>query len=507
MLRPAIRTLTMLGALMALAAGAAQATVTPYVLFTDGAVLQRGMPVPVWGTATRDGETVTVSIQGKKATAVSANGQWMVRLPALRAGGPYTMTIAGDNTVTVQNVLVGEVWVCSGQSNMEFPLRAAATGPEAISSSSDRMLHLITVPKNTSDAPLSSFKGQWVESGPETTPNFTAVGYYFGRELRHRLNVPVGLIHSSWGGTYAQAWTSLETLNGTPSLKYVLDDYAKRRAEYPRLLAAYNDAVAAAQANGTEAPKRPANPSDPANPNRPCALYNAMIVPLEPYAVKGAIWYQGEANAGGAYEYQTLLPKMIESWRTGFENPNLAFFIVQLAPFMAIRPDQHESMWAELREAQRLTALHDPLDGLAVITDLGDEKDIHPKQKEPVGIRLALAALHNIYRQRVVGSGPVYESMQVEGDKIVVKFGSVGGGLVAQGGELKGFAIAGADKKFTNAKAEIKGSTVVVSCPQVPNPVAVRFGWADYPVVNLFNKEGLPASPFRTDNFPLLTQH
>jgi sialate O-acetylesterase len=231
-----------------------------------------------------------------------------------------------------------------------------------------------------------------------------------------------------------------------------------------------------------------------------------MIVPIVPYAIRGATWYQGESNAGRAYQYQTLLPTMIKCWRQAWGEPDLGFYIVQLAPFQAINPDQHESAWAELREAQRLTTLRVPNTGLAVITDVGEEKDIHPKRKEPVGARLALAALGVTYHQKIVASGPTYDSMQIQGNQIVLKFKNVGGGLVAQNGDLTGFAIAGADHKFYTAQAQIKGNTVIVSSPEVAKPVAVRFGWADFPVVNLYNKEGLPASPFKTDDFQWVTQ-
>lgn len=495
------RIFSVLLALAMLSASAAFAEVKPHALFSDNAVLQQGVSVPVWGTA-NDGEKVTVKFEGQEVSTTAQGGKWMVRLKPLKAGGPFTMTIAGENTIELKNVLVGEVWVCSGQSNMQWPVSASANPQETIANSKDPMLRLFTVPRQATPEPLSDVRGNWVECAPETVPGFSAVGYFFGRDLRKALNVPVGLINTSYGGTPAEAWTNRRALEAIPELRGMVDQYAQAVKNFPQLLERHKEAVEKAKVEGKEPPRAPVDPMR--SPHSPGGLYNAMIAPLIPYAIKGVIWYQGESNAGRAYQYRTLFPAMIRNWREDWGQGDFPFLFVQLAPFMKIVTEPEESAWAELREAQLLT-LKTPKTGMAVTTDVGDPNDIHPKQKEPVGARLALAARHIAYGERIVYSGPIYKSMKVEGNKIVLTFDHVGSGLVAKGGDLKGFTIAGEDRKFYNAQAEIKGNTVVVSCPQVERPVAVRYGWANCPVVNLFNKEGLPASPFRTDDFPMVT--
>lgn len=457
---------------IALTATAAYATVRPAGMFSDNAVLQQGVPIPVWGIAD-DGEKVTVRIADQEVSTVAKDGKWMVRLAPMKAGGPYTLTVSGNNTITMSNVLVGEVWICSGQSNMQFALASASNGQQAIATATDDNLRLYTVPRRTSYTPLDDVMSNWKVCSPETVAQFSAVGYFFGRDLRKALGVPVGLINSSWGGTFAEAWTSPEGLKSLPDYAaWVADETAKK-------------------ADG---------------PNHPSVLYNGMIRPIMPYAIKGAIWYQGESNAGRAFKYRTLFPTMIKSWRDAWGLGDFPFLFVQLAPFKAIVTEPQESEWAELREAQLLTAKTCPNTGMVVITDAGDPSDIHPRQKEPVGARLALAARKIAYGENIVAFGPTYKGMKVDGAQVTLYFDNVGGGLVARGGDLTGFAIAGEDRKFVFANARIvDGNKVVVTSPKVDKPVAVRYGWADCPVVNLFNKEGLPASPFRTDDFPMLT--
>jgi len=457
----------MLVATLALAAAAA--TVRPNPMFSDGAVLQRGISVPVWGTA-NDGEKITVSFADQKVSTTAKNGKWMVRLAPLSVGGPRVMTISGDNTIEIKDILVGDVWVCSGQSNMQWSLAGTANAKEDIAKSLDSHLRLLQVPMLTADSPSSEVPVKWEKCRPGKVNDFTAVGYFFGRDLRKALNVPIGLINSSWGGTYAQTWMTREGFESNPALRHILTD-----------------------------------PIAKDGPNRPTVLYNGMIAPLQPYAIKGAIWYQGESNAGGAYEYRTLFPAMIESWRKSWGQGDFTFLFVQIAPFMKIATEPEESNWAELREAQLLTSQHCPNTGMAVITDYGSPDDIHPKQKEPVGARLALAARAVAYSEDIIYRGPTYKGMKVKGDSIALYFDSVGGGLVAKGGELTGFTIAGADRKFYNAEAKIVGKSVVVRSASVAKPVAVRYGWANCPVVNLFNVEDLPATPFRTDDFPITT--
>jgi sialate O-acetylesterase len=501
--------------LTALAATIAGAEVKPHGLFTDGAVLQRNRAVPVWGTAA-EGEKVTVSLQGQKLTTTARDGKWMVTLKPMSAGGPYTLTVAGENTVELRNILVGEVWICSGQSNMEFTLQGATTGRQALDESQDPLLHLYVVPHNAQPMPIHEVNGAWRESGPDTAARFSAVGYFFGRDLRRALKVPVGLIETNWGGTPAQAWTSHSALAADPQLQSILADEAKYIESYPILLKMYQEglekykeAAEKAKSEGKEPPRPPRAPSAPYNQNSPSTLYNGMIVPLIPYAIRGAIWYQGESNAGAAYQYQTLFPAMIRNWRADWGAGDFPFLFVQLAPFdpqHASAQGPQESAWAELREAQRLTTVRVPHTGMTVITDVGNETDIHPKDKEPVGDRLALAARALVYGEKIEYSGPAYDSMKIEGDRIALRFKHVGGGLMAKDGDLKGFTIAGEDHKFVEAKAVLEGNTVVVSSPQVAHPVAVRYGWTNFPTVNLVNKESLLASPFRTDDFPMTTQ-
>ncbi len=458
-------------------ATAGMATIKPAALFCDNAVLQQGMPVPVWGTAD-NGEKVTVQFQGQTVQAVVKDGKWMARLEPLKAGGPFKMMLFYSNkpateAVVLNNILVGEVWVCSGQSNMHWSLERTTTGEQAIKEAAIPNLRLFTVPLKTSYTPLDSVDAAWVPSSPETAKSFSAVGFFFGRELSEARNVPVGLIHTSWGGTFAEAWTSPEGFKTLPEYaSWIADEYAKK----------------------------------PDGPNHPSVLYNAMIHPLVPYAIRGAIWYQGESNAGKAFKYRELFPTMIKSWRDAWGQGDFPFLFVQLAPFGKITTEPGDSNWAELREAQLLTTKTCPSTGMAVITDLGDPADIHPRQKEPVGARLALAARKIAYGENIVYSGPIYKGMKRGRTEITVYFDHVGGGLAAKDGELKGFEIAGADQKFVNATAKIVGGNkVVVSSPTITNPVAVRYGWSNCPIVNLFNAEGLPASPFRTDDFPMVT--
>ena len=483
------------------APSAARAEVKLNALFSDGAVLQQGVAVPVWGTA-KDGEKVTVKLQDQTVTTTAKDGHWLVRLKALKPGEPLTLTVAGEgNSVVVSNLLVGEVWLCSGQSNMGFQLSRAANAAEAIAAAGDPQLRLFTVPHSAVDTPATDTAGAWMESTPESAAKFSAVAWFFGRELRKTLRVPVGLINSSVGGTPAEAWTSHSTLEGDPELKRALERYADSVKNYDPVAAAakhqkaleqYKANVSKAKAAGERLPATPRPPADPSHStSRPACLYNGMIAPLQPYAIAGAIWYQGEANSGRAAEYQKLFPAMIRNWRQAWGEGEFPFLFVQIAP--------HQGMSPEIREAQLLSWQKVPRTAMAVITDIGNETDIHPTQKEPVGARLALAARAIAYGEKITYSGPVYDSMKVDGNRAVLSFKHLGSGLMAKDGDLKGFTIAGADGQFTSATAVIEGDKVMVSGAAVEKPVAVRYGWANAPDVNLFNKEGLPASPFRTD--------
>ena len=460
-MRPKTARLLLLG--VTLSSAVLHAEVKPNILFTDGAVLQRGQNVPVWGTA-NDGEKVTVEIAGQTATTTAQGGKWKVELKPLEAGGPFSMKISGDNEVTVNNLLVGEVWVASGQSNMEWTINASFQPEVEKPKAKFPQIRMITAKKVASLTPLDEVQGKWQECSPETVGGFSAVAYYFARDLHAKLGVPVGIISTSWGGTPAQAWTSAEGFEGQPELKGYADQI-KAAAEKP--------------------------PENGSGPHFPGALYNAMIAPVIPYGIKGVIWYQGESNAGQSKQYQTLFPAMIADWRTKWKLGDFPFLYVQIAPFKGQPP--------EIREAQFLTLAKSKNTAMAVITDYGDANDIHPKQKEPVGNRLSLAARALAYGEKIVYSGPLYQEMKAVGGKAWIRFSDVGGGLVAKDGDLKGFTLAGADGKFIPAKAVIEGDKVVVSAEGVADPKAVRYGWENVPDVNLFNKEGLPASPFRTD--------
>jgi len=460
-MRPITTRLLLLGA--TLSSGLLYAEVKPNVLFSDGAVLQRGQNVPVWGTA-NDGEKVTVEFAGQTATTTAQGGKWKVELKPLKAGGPFSMKISGDNEVTVNNLLVGEVWVASGQSNMEWTLNVSFQPEVEKPKAKFPQIRMITAKKVASLTPLDEIEGKWQECSPETVGGFSAVAYYFARDLHAKLGVPVGIISTSWGGTPAQAWTSAEGLEGQPELKGYADQL-KAAAEKP--------------------------PEKGPGQHFPSVLYNAMIAPVVPYGMKGVIWYQGESNAGQSKQYQTLFPALIADWRTKWKLGDFPFLYVQIAPFKGQPP--------EIREAQFLTLAKTKNTAMAVTTDYGDANDIHPKQKEPVGNRLSLAARALAYGEKIVYSGPLYQEMKAAGDKAWISFSHVGGGLAAKDGDLKGFTIAGADGKFVPAKAEIKGDKVIVSAEGVAEPKAVRYGWTNVPDVNLFNKEGLPASPFRTD--------
>ena len=637
-------------ALFLMCTSAAIAQVKPARIFSSNMVLQQNALIPVWGWAA-PGEKIIVTL-GKQSASVrtAKDGKWMVRLKPFKAGGPYEMNIKGKNTITYTNVLIGEVWVCSGQSNMEFKLSQARNAAQEIAGANYPKIRLFTVPKKTSLSPLNDMdQGEWVECTPETAAAFSAVGYFFGRELLKNLDVPIGLIHSSWGGTNAESWTSAATMNklddfrdqmleaskvdatkmdkdaetimkewrdkmtagdlgisgkwqdpsfpvtdwqemklptlwedaGLPGLDGVVwfrkefnlsakdlaadatlslgpvddsdDAYLNGKPvgstweqyDKPRMYTIparllhegvntltvrvtdsgggggiYGDksqlflqtAVQKIPLDGLwkykvgiriEAPKK-----ESTGPNAfPTLLYNGMIYPLVPFAIKGVIWYQGENNAGRAYQYRTLFPAMINDWRNNWGEGNFPFLFVQLANFMAAKDEPSQSAWAELREAQSMTLVL-PNTGMALAIDIGEAKDIHPKNKQDVGKRLALSALNIAYLKDIVSSGPTYHSLNIEGDRAVITFGNTGSGLVCHDkyGYLKGFAICGADKKFYWARADIEGNKVVVHAAEVKTPVAVRYAWADNPDdANLYNGDGLPAVPFRTDQWPGIT--
>jgi len=623
-------------------------------IFSEHMVLQQGRVFPVWGWADA-GTAVTVRLAGQTAQVVAGtDGAWRVTLPALPAGGPHTLSVhGGSETLTVHDVLVGEVWICSGQSNMEWSVAVARDAEAETAASGDDALRMFTVPQRTALTPQATVDGTWAVASPATTGAFSAVGYFFARTLRQTLGVPVGMLHTSWGGTPAEAWTSLEALQAEPELAELVatfnafaddpDPLARITAATEAWNAQQNMAIPAIadfastwaspalddtawplmslpsswQEAGVEhngvlwfrlavdvpaswagkeltlgigavdkseftyfngvqvgslthehnpqswcTPRRYTIPGNlvhagrnliavrafshiynagltgPANKmvlelpgeasislagawryqvehdlgnyrtpsaevgclqNLSSTLYNAMLAPLVPYGVRGAIWYQGESNVGRAAQYRVLFPAMIRDWRARFGQGDISFLFVQLANFLARNEEPVDSEWAELRETQTQTlALLNT--GMAVIIDIGDADDIHPTNKQDVGYRLAQWALAQYYDQQVVASGPLFTNTVREGSAMRISF-AYAQGLHAKGGPLTGFAVAGADRKFMWADAHIDGDTVLVSCAHVPVPVAVRYAWADNPVCNLYNAAGLPASPFRSDNW------
>ena len=508
----------LLGVVLAVLMGAATAAadVKLPAVISDNMVLQQGRQVAIWGTADA-GEQVTVSLGEQKETATAdSDGKWKVELGPLKAGGPFEMTVAGKTTVTVHNVLVGEVWVCSGQSNMEFTVITPYAGgvmnaEQEVAAANYPLMRLFIVKKAVASKPQSDVEGHWVAVSPETVGNFSAVGYFFGRELHRTLKFPVGLIDSSWGGTEAEAWTSSPALEADPDLKVVADSWQRSIAEFPHVLEQYEQKLGEweksaedADANGKVAPPLPDGPKDPRSfPWRDAGLWNAMMAPLTPYAIAGAIWYQGESNADFAYQYRKVFSTMIQQWRNSWGEGDFPFLFVQLANFDA--GGKFPDAWAVLRESQDKT-LALPKTGMAVTIDIGESHNIHPKNKQEVGRRLALAAEGIAYGQKIEYMGPAFKSLRTEQGTLRLQFTHAAGGLVVHGQTLMGFDVAGQDQQFFPAEAKIKGSEVVLSSSRVANPVAARYAWADDPKCNLYNKQGLPASPFRTDDWAVSTQ-
>ncbi len=477
----------------------ARADVKLPAIFSDHAVLQRDMKLPIWGKAD-PGEEVTVSIAGQtQKTKADANGKWRVTLEPLSVGEPLTMTVAGKNKVEVKDILVGEVWLCSGQSNMEWDVVRAKNGDLEIASANNPKIRFVSVKEPGSQTPVEDFKGKWDVCSPKTVSDFSAVGYFFGRELLEQLDVPIGLIDDSWGGSACDAWIPREKMEGNPLYKAQLEQWDARAAEYE-----------AAKAKPDFDPKDPEMKklADAlAGQGRPANLYHSRLKPVMGYGIRGSIWYQGESNAGRAYQYREMFPLMIKTWREDWGQGDFPFYFVQLADFMPEKAEPGESAWAELREAQTMTLDRLPNVGQAVIIDIGEGADIHPANKLEVAKRLARWALVRDYGKQFAYASPRYDSMTKEGDKIVVKFKDVTGGLKPiDAKDVLGFTIAGEDKKFVKAEATIVDKDhVAVRSDQVKNPVAVRYAWADNPVCNLYDSSLLPVTPFRTDEWPGVT--
>jgi hypothetical protein len=487
-------------------------------LFSDHMVLQGGERVPIWGWAKPD-EKVTVEIGAQKlTTSADAQGDWHLQLEPLSSGAKLTLTVRGENSIVVNDVLVGEVWLGSGQSNMRLEVshannyeveKAAANFPE---------IRMFTVGLNATMTAAADCQGTWQICSPQTVGNFSAALYFFGRELHQQLNVPVGLINSSYGGTYIQAWISLDAQQRVPALRPFMDKYKKAiavpfdeaaaEAEFKKAMAEWQVQAAKNKAEGKSEPPKPAIRTDPRlSKHLPANLFNGMIAPLIPYRIKGVVWYQGEQNAGAqpttlANLYRIQLPTLIHDWRLRWGEEDLPFAWVQL-PGFGKRPDgfQTESGFELVREGM-LETLTLPNTGMAVAIDIGEPDNIHPKDKQDVGHRLALWALAQVYHQDIPFSGPIFAGCETNGAEIKIHFTHTDGGLVCRGEALKPFGIAGADKIWHAAEAHIESGDVVVSSKEVPQPVAVRYGWAKDPECNLYNGAGLPASPFRTDRWP-----
>jgi sialate O-acetylesterase len=479
-------------------AGALQGAVKLPSLISDHMVLQQGMPVRIWGTA-GGGESVRVEFQGQSVTtAARPDGKWEAWLRPLSAAGPLEMSISGT---VIHDVLVGEVWVGSGQSNMEWILQNTRDHDAEIAAANYPLIHIFHVKKVVADEPMADVEAKWEVCAPGSIPRFSAVEYFFGRHLHQALHVPMGLIESDWGGTPAQSWTSKEALAADPSLKFIADAWEKALADYPaakqrydQQLAAWNENAAKAKAENRQLPPRPRAPDGPGHQDTPAGLYNGMIAPLTPYAIRGAIWYQGESNAteAHAYKYRRLFADMIEDWRNRWGEGDFPFLFVQLANYKS------NQWWPVLRESQTET-LRLRNTGMAVTIDIGESNDIHPKNKQDVGKRLALAALHIAYGKSLDYSGPAFRQAAPEGGSIRVYFSHADGMQARGGAAIAGFTIAGADGNFVPAEAKIDGDTVVVWNTQVAAPATVRYAWADDPVSNLVNQAGLPAGPFRSD--------
>jgi sialate O-acetylesterase len=481
-------------------------------IFGSEMVLQRDRTVPVWGKA-ETGEKVTVSFVGQtKTTTAGADGKWRVDLDPLATNStPQTLTVSGSNTIVLTDVLIGEVWVCSGQSNMDWKLPDTENGSEATAAANHPDLRLFFVPRRERPKGNALEGSQWRACTPESAKMFSAVGYYFGMELQKHLDVPVGLIHSSWGGTPAEAWTTLEYLEQHEWLRPIVEREKAAAAKRSQLKADYDEAVRKwteeaekARAEGRRPTTRPAQPRELRMTWVPAFLWEGMLEPAVPFAIRGAIWYQGESNADRAQQYRVLLPTMIKAWRDKWGQGDFPFLIVQLTNFMAESAEPQDPDWAHLRDAQLHTARTVPNTGLIVTLGLGDARDIHPKNKKDVSKRASRWALETVYGQRVGRSGPVFESARAQGNKMILRFTYVGDGLqTSEGDTLDEFIIAGDDKVWHWAQARIVGrDEIEVWSDRVSSPKAVRYAWSNNPKhPNLTNSTGIPASPFRTDDW------
>jgi sialate O-acetylesterase len=502
---------TLAGCLSLIFAITASAEVKPSDLFTDHMVLQRDVEAPVWGAAD-PGEAVKVTFNGQtRSTTASADGKWMLRLGKLKAGGPYEMQIEGKNSIVIHDVLVGEVWLATGQSNMVFTVSKKAAffagmldEDKEIAAANYPQIRMFTEKTVKAYTPQDNALGDWKVCSPDTAGAFSAIGYLFARDLQQELHVPIGIVTVAFGASTAESWLPREAFAGDPQLKPLLDGFDARESYFrdqPHAMAADAPSAPPTLNARPQAPKAGPmfDPTD--NQHEPTVMFNGMLHPVIPYAVRGAIWYQGESIVGGRAGielYPHVMQTLVEQWRRLWGEGDFPFYAVQLA---ALKNVSNNPMVRE----QQAKILSLPGTGLAITIDVGDPDNVHPKDKEPVGQRLALIALAKTYGRQVEYSGPVYSSMKIEGSAIRIRFTHTDGGLVAKGVPLQWFQIAGADQQFIDADAVIDGSTVVVKSNKVPAPVAVRYAWANYPIgCNLYNAANLPAPPFRTDDWDAL---
>jgi sialate O-acetylesterase len=487
----------------------AHALVRPHALFADNMVLQRDAAVPVWGTAA-PGEHVTVAFQGQeRATVAGADGTWRVALRRLKAGGPFEMTIRGaDGTVTLRNVLVGEVWLCAGQSNMAWPVRDTVDSAATLTACAGRPIRLFSVPVAAATSPQRQLTATWQVAAPEAVQAFSAVGYRFGCDLAAALGVPVGLVNASHGGTSVETWLPEPAIAAVPKYEDAVTRWEARwhkdLADYIVRLEKHVEELKKALREGGTVPPAPPRPGfNFIAALRPATFYNAMIAPLIPYAIRGAIWYQGESNGANAEDYLALFGALIRSWRVEWQQGAFPFLFVQI-PGVGTVDDAGPQRWPELREAQLRASQTVPNTAMVVVADhYGCPGETHPKSKEIVGSRLALAARALAYGESIAYSGPIYGAATRDGSRMRLTFKHAASGLAIRGERLEGFTIAGEDRHFHSAEATIDGRRVVVWSPMVATPVAVRYAWRSCPLGNLTNHEGLPASPFRSDDFPV----
>jgi len=491
----------------------ARANVSLPDVLSDGMVLQQQQKVPIWGTA-EPGETITVKFAGKSKTATAtADGKWMVKLDPMHANSVGSvMVISGKNTIELKNILVGEVWLVAGQSNMQRLLSETANGEAAIAAANHPLMRLFNVSRAVAFKHAKPPLATWQACSPQSVKEFSAAGYYFGVELEKELGVPIGLINSSYGGSQAEAWTPVEYLLASDDLRPTVERTKLWDEERPRVRAEYDEAIKKWRAEADKAVAAGARPSpSPAVADAlreyriASSIYDGMIAPLIPFYIRGAIWYQGESNEARAQQYEILLPTMIRAWRERWGEDAFPFGIVQLPNYRDAKPEPADEPWSHIREAQRRTARNVQNTGLIVTIDIGEAHDIHPKNKLDVGRRMARWALVDVYGRTMTKSGPMFREAKITGSKVVLRFDQAGEGLrIRDGNKLDEFAIAGADQKWHWANAKILGKDrIEVWSDEVPQPRAARYAFNNNPKhPNLTNETGLPATPFRTDDWP-----